>query len=60
MVSISVFAFTSLKLFPVIIDSFGLYVAMWICCGVCVLGVAFSIFILKETKGKNLNTLEEN
>lgn len=59
MVSISVFAFISLQTFPMLIDNFGLHVAMGVCCAVCLLGILFVVFILKETKGKNLNTLEE-
>lgn len=59
MVSISVFAFISLQTFPMLIDNYGLHVAMGVCCAVCLLGILFVVFILKETKGKNLNTLEE-
>lgn len=35
-----------------------LYGVAWICAGVCLYGILFSIFILKETKGKNLNAIE--
>lgn len=37
----------------------GLYGVAWICSGVCLYGIFFSIFILKETKGKNLNTTDD-
>lgn len=57
MLSISVFAFITLKTFPVITVNFGLFTTLWICAGVCVLGLLFAIFILQETKGKNLNAI---
>lgn len=40
-------------------DCVGLYGVAWICSAVCLYGILFSIFILKETKGKNLNTTDE-
>lgn len=40
-------------------DSVHLYGVAWICAAVCLYGIFFSIFILKETKGKNLNAIEE-
>lgn len=60
MASLSIFAFATLKIFPILIDNYGLYAPMLMCFIVCILGILFCIFILKETKGKNLNTLEEN
>lgn len=59
MLSNSIFAFISLKTFPLLMDWVGLYGVAWICASVCVYGIFFSIFILKETKGKNLNTNDE-
>lgn len=50
---------TSVLLLPLFVDLFGLYVVMWGYGGVCVLGIFFSIFIMTETKGKNLNKLRE-
>lgn len=55
MMSISVFAFASLKCFPSISSMWGLYTVLWSCSVVCVLGVFFAIFVLRETKGKNLH-----
>lgn len=56
MISISVFAFMSLKSFPLITSGWGLHTSLWMCSGVCVLGVLFAVFILVETKGKNLHS----
>lgn len=55
MLTNSIFAFISLKTFPVLMNAVCLYGVAWICAGVCVYGILFSIFILTETKGKNLN-----
>lgn len=55
MLSNSVFAFISLKTFPILMHSVHLYGVSWICSGVCFFGILFAIFILQETKGKNLN-----
>lgn len=60
MISISLFAFITMKTFPVLVSSLGLYSVMYIFGGVCVFGVIFGVFILTETKGKNLNKLDEN
>lgn len=59
MLSNSIFAFISLKTFPLLMEWTGLYGVAWICAGVCLYGIFFSIFILKETKGKNLNSTDE-
>lgn len=59
MISNSIFAFISLKMFPVLMDRIGLHGVAWICAAVCLYGIFFSIFVLKETKGKNLNTADE-
>lgn len=47
--------FSSLKIFPIISDAAGLYVTLWIFAGNSLLGLLFSIFVLKETKGKSIN-----
>lgn len=57
MMSISVFAFMSLKGFPLVANEWGLDVAMWMCAAVCVLGVLFGVFVLSETKGKDLHAV---
>lgn len=53
--------FTSVSVFtlPLLVDAFGLYAAMWGYGCVCVVGIFFSIFVMNETKGKNLNKLQE-
>ncbi|KAG4071943.1 hypothetical protein HA402_006104 [Bradysia odoriphaga] len=60
MTSISAFAFITMKTFPPLVSTLGLYSVMYIYCGVCVFGVIFGVFILTETKGKNLNKLDES
>lgn len=45
---------------PLFVHLFGLYAVMWGYGGICVLGIFFSIFVMNETKGKNLNKLREN
>lgn len=55
MLSNSIFAFISLKTFPILLKNLNLYGVSWMCAGVCFYGILFSIFILEETKGKNLN-----
>lgn len=60
MLSNSIFAFISLKTFAPLMDAIGLYGVAWICSAVCLYGIFFSIFILKETKGKNLNTTDDD
>lgn len=55
MLSNSVFAFISLKMFPILMHELKLSGVSWICAGVCFAGILFSIFVLEETKGKNLN-----
>lgn len=55
MISNSVFAFISLKMFPILMHELQLSGVAWICAGVCFYGILFSVFILEETKGKNLN-----
>lgn len=55
MLSNSIFAFISLKTFPILMYTVHLYGVSFICASVCLYGILFSIFILSETKGKNLN-----
>lgn len=47
--------FTSLKIYPIISDAAGLHVTLWIFAGNSLLGLLFSIFVLRETKGKSIN-----
>lgn len=60
MTSISVFAFVTMKTFPPLVSMLGMYTVMYMYCGVSILGVIFGVFVLAETKGKNLNKLDEN
>lgn len=60
MTSISFFAFITMKTFPPLVSSLGLYSVMYIYCAVAVFGVIFGVFVVEETKGKNLNKLDEN
>ncbi|MBX6360585.1 MAG: sugar porter family MFS transporter [Acidobacterium ailaaui] len=45
--------------FPVIMENFGGYTAFWIYAGICALGFLFVYFMVKETKGKTLEEMEE-
>lgn len=56
--SVSVFTFTSLKLFPLLADKIHTYGCMAIFAGFALFGLFFTTFVIKETKGKNLDTLE--
>lgn len=47
-------------LFPLMIDAWGLEVAMWQSSAVSVIGIAFVFFILPETKGKDLDTIDSD
>lgn len=55
MLANSIFAFISVKMFPILMHELCLSGVSWICAGVCFYGILFSIFILEETKGKKLN-----
>lgn len=48
-----------LRLMPVILHSLQLHGCMWLFAGVSVVGLIFTIAVVKETKGKNLDVLEE-
>lgn len=52
---ISVFLFIIILAFPMLTNVIGLYGMYWFFTGVCVLGMLFTIFILHETTGKNIN-----
>lgn len=49
----------TLRLMPMLLQSLQLYGCMWLFAGVSVVGLVFTIFVVKETKGKNLDVLEE-
>lgn len=51
----SVSLFSAVKIFPIVNDVTDLYVSLWFFSATCFVGLLYSVFILKETKGKNIN-----
>ncbi|XP_055545641.1 facilitated trehalose transporter Tret1-like [Wyeomyia smithii] len=51
-------AFIVLKLFPIMMDQIKLFGTMWVLSSICFLAVFFLLFVVPETKGKNLNTAD--
>lgn len=56
--TLSMEAFLVLKLFPILMDIINLYGCMWVFAATCFAGGIFVIFVVPETKGKNLNTVD--
>uniref|UniRef100_A0A4Y0BPF7 MFS domain-containing protein n=1 Tax=Anopheles funestus TaxID=62324 RepID=A0A4Y0BPF7_ANOFN len=54
MVSITIFSFISLKIFPIIVELINLYGMLGLYAGISFAGVAVIALIVPETKGKNL------
>uniref|UniRef100_A0A2M4AI92 Putative sugar transporter n=1 Tax=Anopheles triannulatus TaxID=58253 RepID=A0A2M4AI92_9DIPT len=54
MVSVTIFSFISLKIFPVMVEAIHLYGAIGIYSGICFVGGTIFLFIIPETKGKSL------
>lgn len=52
---LSVLLFFILKIFPIMVDVYGLYTVAWVFAGVCGLGSIFCIICVKETAGKSIN-----
>ncbi|XP_062541701.1 uncharacterized protein LOC134209707 [Armigeres subalbatus] len=52
-------AFVILKLFPIMIDRIHLYGTMWFHTSICFIGIFVILFIVPETKGKNLLGAED-
>lgn len=48
-----------LWLFPMMLDKFDIFGCMWFFAMVAFLGFLFILFVVEETKGKNLDQLEE-
>ncbi|XP_055636849.1 facilitated trehalose transporter Tret1-like isoform X2 [Toxorhynchites rutilus septentrionalis] len=48
------FAFITTKAFPILLDTIHIYGTVWISSGVCAFGALVIIFLMPETKGKNL------
>lgn len=49
-----------LRLLPVLLANLELYGCMWLFACIMVTGLCFTIFVVKETKGLNLDVLEVN
>lgn len=49
-----------LSLIPVLLNEFDLFGCMLMFTSVLVIGLLFTILVVRETKGKNLDVLEEN
>ncbi len=47
--------FVMVKFYPTIAAIIHLHSCMWIFAGVSLLGALFGLFVLEETKGKNIN-----
>ncbi|XP_050093676.1 uncharacterized protein LOC126576447 [Anopheles aquasalis] len=54
MVTVTIFSFISLKIFPVMVEVIHLYGAIGIYSGICFVGGTIFLFIIPETKGKSL------
>ncbi|XP_037957109.1 facilitated trehalose transporter Tret1-like [Teleopsis dalmanni] len=55
MTLLSGFAFVMLKVFPILMNVFGLSATMWFCGSVCTIGLFYVCVFLKETKGKSMS-----
>lgn len=55
MAILSLLVFVTLKLFPLILDEYGLSYLLIGCGGACVIGAIYLGIFLKETKGKSLD-----
>ncbi len=60
MSSVSVFAFIMLKIFPSMLLVLDLYGCMFLFSFVNVIGVFFTKFVVPETKGRNLDVLDNS
>lgn len=58
MSSVSFFAFIMLKLFPYLMLYLDLHGCMFLFAGVSTFGVFYTIYVVPETRGKNLDSLE--
>lgn len=48
------FAFLILKVYPILLERIHIYGTVWISSGVCAVSILIIVFIMPETKGKNL------
>lgn len=58
-VSLNLFSFLSSKLFPILSESIQLHGVMLLYAAICGLGTIFVVVVIKETKGKSLDDVEE-
>lgn len=47
------------KLVPILLENLELYGTIWVFAGASFIGLLFTIFVVRETKGTNLDLLEE-
>lgn len=52
--------FGILKIFPFMLATMELHGCMWFFGGIVTFGLLFTLIVVKETKGKNLDVLEES
>ncbi|XP_065354591.1 facilitated trehalose transporter Tret1-like [Calliphora vicina] len=55
MASMSLMVFVALKIFPLLLQNYGLAIVLFSCGGVCVLGWFYLLLCLNETNGKSLD-----
>lgn len=53
-------SFVLIKIFPMIIESYGLHVSIYIFSAFCFAGLLYTIFCIEETKGKSLSDIEKS
>lgn len=59
-ISLGISAFTSLKMFPILMEALELYGCMMIYGSGCIAGAIFVLFVLKETSGQSLDDVESD
>ncbi|XP_065372328.1 facilitated trehalose transporter Tret1-like [Calliphora vicina] len=58
MASMSSMVFVSLKIFPILLKSYGLATVLYCCGSVCILGWFYLLQFLMETKGKSMHNIK--
>lgn len=56
--TVSVYSFVMLRYFPVMLNEFQLYGCMWMAACVSTAGFVFTLLVVEETKGRNLDQLQ--
>lgn len=56
--SMNIASFVISKYFPILSETIEMYGCLCIMSGTCILGILFVIFVLDETKGKSLDSIE--